>query len=234
LEQENQDLGKKLSEKDEETSHLKNLNQRLLEQIRMLKEEKSKKEDKNKVDKSDKEENSRLKVHNQSLLTQIKKIKNDKKSLEDKLEQLSKEEVSKSSSERIQVEEKGTNTDPVIITTQEDDKPAKERTYSDVGVQMMEIPSVNLAIKKATSTYKEENHIPKLNQENSTNMIRENNVIRTPYRHPNHKSRYLNQSEYQCHSGRERLTYRLKNIDTSAIKSHDNSSLWKSNVPAKD
>jgi hypothetical protein len=34
LEQENQDLGKKLSEKDEETSHLKILNQRLLEQIR--------------------------------------------------------------------------------------------------------------------------------------------------------------------------------------------------------
>jgi len=33
LEQENQDLGKKLSKKDEETSHLNSLNQILLEQI---------------------------------------------------------------------------------------------------------------------------------------------------------------------------------------------------------
>jgi hypothetical protein len=72
LEQENQDLRKKLSEKDKETSHLKNLNQILLEEIRMLKEEESEKEDKNKVDKSDKEENSCLKIHNQSLLTQLR------------------------------------------------------------------------------------------------------------------------------------------------------------------
>jgi len=91
----------------------------------------------------------------------------------------------------------------------------------------MEIPSVptnrNLAINKATSM-QEENNISKLNQENATIMIRENHVIRTPYRHPNHKSRYLNWSEYQCYSGREQLTYRLKNIDTNAIKSHDNNS----------
>jgi hypothetical protein len=66
---------KKLGEKNEETSRLKNINQRLLEQIRMLKEEESEKEDKNKVDKVDKEENSRLKMHNQSLLTQIKNIR---------------------------------------------------------------------------------------------------------------------------------------------------------------
>jgi hypothetical protein len=40
----------------------------------------------------------------------------------------------------------------------------------------------------------EENHISKLNHENTTSMIRENNVIETPYRHPNHKSEYLKQS----------------------------------------
>jgi hypothetical protein len=39
LEQENQDLIKKLSEKYEENSRLKSLNQRLLEQIRKLKDE---------------------------------------------------------------------------------------------------------------------------------------------------------------------------------------------------
>jgi hypothetical protein len=69
----------------------------------------------------------------------------------------------------------------------------------------MEAPSVltnlNSVINKATSM-REENHISKLNQENTTSMIRKNHVIRTPYRHPNHKNRYLNQSEYQCHSGR--------------------------------
>jgi hypothetical protein len=145
----------------------------------------------------------RLGVHNQILLTNIKKIKNDKKLLEDRLEQLSKEKVPKSSSERIQVKEKGKNTNSVLITTQEDGKLAKERTYPDVGVQMMEITSVNLAIKEATSTYKEEKHTLKLNQEYSKNIIQENNVIRTPYRHPNHKSKHLNELEYQCHSGRE-------------------------------
>jgi rubrerythrin len=93
LEQENQDLGKKLSKKNEETSRLKSLNQRLLEQIKKLKEEESKKEDMNKVDKSDKEENSRLKNHNQNLLKQIKKLKNDKKSLENKLDQIQEESI---------------------------------------------------------------------------------------------------------------------------------------------
>lgn len=37
----------------------------------------------------------------------------------------------------------------------------------------------------------EEKHMRKLNQEDNTSMIRESNVIRIPYRHPNHKSRYL-------------------------------------------
>jgi hypothetical protein len=94
----------------------------------------------------------------------------------------------------------------------------------------MEAPSVltnrNSAINKATSEH-EENHISQLNQENATSMIRKNHVIRIPYRHPNHKNRYLNQLEYQCHLGWERLTYCPKSIDTNAIKSHDNHSSWK-------
>jgi hypothetical protein len=65
---------------------------------------------------------------------QIKKLKNDRKSLENKVEQLIKE-ASKSSNVKIQVEKKRTNTDPVNITTREDDNPIKVKAYSDVGVQ---------------------------------------------------------------------------------------------------
>jgi myosin heavy subunit len=220
LEQENQDLEKKLSEKEEESSRLTILNQRLLEQIKGLKEE-AENQDTKKVEQSENEELACLKNHNQNLLTQIKKLKNDKKSLESKVEQLIKE-ASKSSEVKIQVVEKGTNTDPIHITTKEDVNPVEVKTY-------LKIPSEDPMTNQATSM-REENHIPKLNQENATSMIRENHVIRTPYRHPNHKSRYLKQSEYQYHLGRERLTYRPKNIDTNAIKSHDNHSSWKCNV----
>jgi hypothetical protein len=195
LEQENQDLGKKLSEKEEESS--------------------------------------RLKDHNQNLLTQIKKLKNDKKSLENKLEQLIEKEALKSSDVEVQVVEKGTNTDPIHITTQEGAKSVQEKTFSDVEEQTMGIRSIltnkNSTINKATPRHEEE-IISKVNQENATSTIRENHVTRTPYRHPNHKSRYLNQSEYQYHSRWKQLTYLSKNIDTNTIKSHDNNSSWKRNV----
>jgi hypothetical protein len=95
LKQENQYLKKNLSEKNEENSRLKNLNQRLLEQIIKLKEEKLENPDIKDIDKSDNEQNSRLKNHNQNLHTQIKKLKNDKKSLENKLELLIEKEASK-------------------------------------------------------------------------------------------------------------------------------------------
>jgi hypothetical protein len=101
-----------LVRKNEENSSLKNLNERLLVQI----EEEIEKKDMNKVDTSDNEENPHLKNHNINLLMQIKKLKNDKKSLESKVEQLIKE-TSKSSNVKIQVEKKGTNTDPINITT---------------------------------------------------------------------------------------------------------------------
>ena len=58
---------------------------------------------------------------------------------------------------------------------------------------MMGTPSVCTnkisSINQATPMH-EENHILKLNQENTMpSMIRENNVIKTHYRHPNYKSR---------------------------------------------
>jgi predicted RNase H-like nuclease (RuvC/YqgF family) len=185
LEKENQDLEKNYQKKDEDNSCLKNLNQRLLEQIRKLKDEKLESQDiKKKVDKSKKEELARLKNHNQNLLTQIKNLKNDKKSLENKLEQFIEKEASKSSGVKIQVVEKGTNTDPIHITTQEDANPIEEKTYRDVGVQTMEISGVlinkNSAINNATSIHGE-NKTLKVNQENATSTIRESHATKTPY-----------------------------------------------------
>ena len=71
---------------------------------------------------------------------------------------------------------------------------------SNVEVQTMEAPNIltnqNSSINKATSML-EENHISKSKEENATSMIRRNHIMRTPSRHSNHKSRYINQLEYQ-------------------------------------
>jgi hypothetical protein len=162
----------------------------------MLKEEECEKEDKNKVNKSDKEENSCLKLHNQSLLTHIKKLKSDKKSLKNKLEQLiNKEslvdkdtiiepmELEKSSDVKISIVDKGINTYLVNLTTQKDANPVDVNRSSNVEVE--------------TSQGYEEDAIPKVNQEKATSIRSKDQVATTPYRHPNHKSRYFNQSMYQ-------------------------------------
>jgi len=64
----------------------------------------------------------------------------------------------------------------------------------------MEAPNIltnqNSVINKATSTH-EENHISKSKEENATIMIRGNHVVRIPYRHSKHRSRYINQLKYQ-------------------------------------
>lgn len=92
---------------------------------------------------------------NQSLLNQIKKLKDDKKALKDNLEQVTQEEVSKSPVTIVQVENKGTNTDPVNMTTQED-KSVEEMTHVDVAVQTMDIPS-ECSITNSTTSSLEEN-----------------------------------------------------------------------------
>ena len=86
------ELKKHLLEQEEENLRLKNLNKKLLEQIKSLKEEK---DIKAKDNNSENEELSRQRNHNQNHLMQIKKLKSDKTSLKDKLEQLT-QEVSKS------------------------------------------------------------------------------------------------------------------------------------------
>ena len=128
------ELKQHLSKQEEENLRLKNLNKNLLEQIRDLKDEKFKIQNtENKVDESKTKELLRLGNHNQSLLNQTKKLKEDKKALKDKLEQVTREEVSKSPVTTVQVENKGTNTDPVNMTTQED-KSVEETTHVDVAV----------------------------------------------------------------------------------------------------
>jgi hypothetical protein len=74
------------------------------------------------------------------------------------------------------------------------------KTYSDVGVQTMEIPSVltnkNPAINKTTPRHEEE-IISNVNQENVVSTIRESHATKTPYQHPHHKRRHFNHSVYQ-------------------------------------
>jgi hypothetical protein len=181
-----------------------------LKQIRKLKEEEYEKEDKNKVDQSNKEKNSPLKVHNQSLLTQIKKLKSDKKSLQNKLEQLinneslvDKEtmiepmEQVRSSNVKISIVDKIINTDPVNLTTQNDANPTNVKSSSNIEVE--------------TSQGYEEDSIPKVNQEKTTSIRSKDQVARMPYRHPNHKILYFNQSMYQ----HKQMTDMPKNITST-------------------
>jgi hypothetical protein len=135
----------------------------------------------------------RLKIHNQSLLTQIKKIKSDKKTVEDKLEQLiNKEslvdketmtepmELQKSSNGKNLMVDKAINTDPVNLTAQKDSVDVKRSSHVEV----------------ETSQGYEEDSIPSVNQEEATSTRSKDQVARMPYRHPNHKNRYFNQSMY--------------------------------------
>jgi hypothetical protein len=130
---------------------LKNLTQGLLEQIRKLKDKKLTNLDIKDIVKSDNEQNSCLRNHKENLLMQIKNIKNNKKSLENKLKLLIENETSKFSAEQIQVMENGTITDPIHVTAQEAAKSTEKMTYSDVGVQTMDVLSVDPAINKITS-----------------------------------------------------------------------------------
>jgi hypothetical protein len=132
--------------------------------------------------------------------------------------------IKKSSTAKIQVAEKQTNTSLV-----------EPGTTSDVGIQTMEntnvLTDISTSINKTTSMY-EETKTLKVNQEKASSTIKENHVTRTPYRHKKHKSRCINKSEHQYHSGQKQLTYLPKNIDTSIIKSHNK--FWESykhNVP---
>jgi len=83
------------------------------------------------------------------------------------------------------------NIDPVNTKTQDDDNLVEVKTYSDVVVQTTKISSEDPTINHTTSIAKG-NQILKVNQENNTRKIRENQSTSTPYQHLNHKSRQLN------------------------------------------
>ena len=133
----------------------------------------------------------RLRNHNQTLLTQIKKLKNDKKSLNDKLEQL-QNEVLKSLVVSVQVEDKGINTDPVNITSKEEEESREFKTYVEVAIQTMDIPNDDSVANSTTTT-------PEENQDSTTNMIKESQTKGAMYRHSNHKRKISNQPTYQHH-----------------------------------
>jgi hypothetical protein len=177
-----------ITEKNEEISRLKNHQKKLLAQIKKakvtkqygkkLEQEKEDLEKEFKKNLSEKEEeNYRLKNLNQELLEQIRKLK------EEKLENPDIKDINKLGNEES--------------IAQEATKSTKIKTTSDVEVQMIKDPNIltnqNSTINKVTSTH-EENHISKLKEQNATSMIKGNNIIRTPYRHPNHKRKYINQS----------------------------------------
>jgi hypothetical protein len=185
FEQENQGLKEKLTEKEEESSCLRNLNQKLLEQIKSLKDERRENlESKNKDDKSeDKEELLRLRRHNQDLLTQIKKLKHDKKSLQGELYRktslIDKETMTNPienlSDTQILTVEKGTN-------TKSNNGHIQKNAYVDRSLQ----------------TSKEYDSKEKSQE------------IRMPYHHPNHKSHYdqrLGEEENKQCSSYQQIKY---------------------------
>ena len=110
---------------------------------------------------------------------QIKKLKKDKKSLENKVQQLVKNEASKSSNIEVQVEEKS-NVDPVNVSTKEDDKQVAEETNLDAGRTRNILREDYVTISITFS--------PGENQRCETKTV--------PYRHPNHGSRQLDPATY--------------------------------------
>lgn len=181
----------------------KTLNKKLLEQIKNLKDKE--KDTKKKVNDLENGELSRLRNHNQALLAQIKKLKCDKKSLNDKLEQL-QGVVLESPVVLVQVENKRTNTDPVKIVTQAEDKPIEVKTHAKVTIQKLGILNDDVVANSTTTMFEG-------NQETTTNMIRESPTRRTIYCHLNHKSKLFNQSTYQYHSEHKQQIYVPKNIE---------------------
>ncbi len=97
------------------------------------------------------EEVFQLKDHSEKLLTQIKKLNKDKKFLENKVQQLMDKDPSKSSNMEIQVEEKGTNTDPINFRVQKSPNPIEAKAYLDVTIQTMKIPSEDFVTKSKTA-----------------------------------------------------------------------------------
>ena len=79
----------------------------------------------------------------------FKNLKND-----NKLEQIHNK--ASPSRVKIQVLEKGTNTEPIHITTQEDVNSIEEKTNRDIEVEMMETPSIHRSPSNHQTTSRHE------------------------------------------------------------------------------
>lgn len=75
--------------------------------------------------------------------------------MKNKLEELLTKEVSKSSDTIVQVEEKRTNTEPINLTVQTNPNLTEVKTYSEVAIQMIEIPSDDSIDDSTTSIPKD-------------------------------------------------------------------------------
>jgi hypothetical protein len=146
------------------------------------------------------EESSCLRNLNQNLLKQIKRLKHDKKSLQEELDR------------KTSIVDKETMTEPMELEKSLDDtNPTDVKRSSNVKVE--------------TIQGYEENSITKVNQEKATSIRSKDQVVRMPYRHPNHKSRYFSQVMYQ----QKQITAISKNI-TSTTSAGQNRSYQGSNV----
>jgi hypothetical protein len=76
--------------------------------------------------------------------------------------------------------DKAINTNPINLTTQRDSIDVKRSSHVEVEM----------------SQGYEEDSITSVNQEEAKSTRSKNQVARMPYRHPNHKNRYFNQSMY--------------------------------------
>jgi hypothetical protein len=89
-------------------------------------------------------------------------------------------ELQKYSNGKNLMVDKAINTDPVNLTTQKDLIDVKRSSHVEV----------------ETSQGYEKDSIPSVNQEEATSTRSKDRVARMPYRHPNHKNQYFNQSMY--------------------------------------
>jgi hypothetical protein len=197
----------KSSLKKTEISRLRNHNQKLLAKIMKSKEKKrcfQKLEQENQGLKEklteEEEESSCLRNLNQNLLEQIKRLKHDKKTLQEKLDR------------KTSLVDKETMIEPINLTTQKDANPADVKKFSNFEVQ--------------TSHRYEEDSNPKVNQEKDISIRNKDQVTRIPYRHPNHKNRYFNQSMYQ----QKQIPSMSKNITSTTSKGQNRSDHGSRNV----
>lgn len=127
--------------------------------------------------------------------------------MENKVQQLIEKEAS---NVEVQVEEKGINTNPMNIITQEEGKPVEEKTYLNVAFQMINIPSEGSITNSTTSS-------PEVNQNTATHMIGERQTKRILYLHPNHRNRHLNQFTNLYHSEHKQQTYAPKTTKYNSV-----------------